>query len=326
MISKGREALFFIIGLLVMLGAVWVLRPTASAPPNLWIFYARATGTQEMLWGRRYTAAGRPRGTPLKLGPLGLTQETEVAGAGEGAVWVTTGPMVFGIREGRVWRRYPAPSGAQVLSLAVFSGRLYGVVESRQARRVSVMAWRHRWRTVKSGMPLGITTLVAGPHHSVWALTAEPHKARLTEVAGGQRAYGTASLEPQGTAGFAGNQPIIPYARGASQFGYWSRRAHAFASVYQAAISVTNTQPLWGLGVRGMIPFASGRFRFGRTVPWPSPQATTLVVIGQGHPWIAVLDGFSQGRWFNVETGQFGPGFQIKTPWWAVVRAASLGS
>lgn len=328
--DKGRKALFFL-GLAIIAGVWWSASPrplTVSKVPDLWIFYARATGVNEVLFGRRYSARGQPAGPILRLGRLGLVQEAETAAAGpRGWEWVTTGGGVLGIHRGRVAVRRPAPPREQIVSVAVVDNTLQAVAERMDGSQVSVLTWKNQgWMDEAKGLPLGITTLLAGPGDSVWTLTAEPDRARLTEITGGRIQYRTGPLEPQGTAGFAGGMPIIPFATGRNTFGYWTGTRHDFTSVYGAAVSVTDTNPLWGLGVKGMIPYQGGAFQTRHVVPWPHPQETTPVILGGHGSWIAILDGFSQGQWFNVETGTYGPQFQIKTPWWAVVRAASLGS
>ncbi len=327
--SKGREALFFL-GLAIAVGVLWQAYPRSlrvSKVPGLWIFYARATGINEVLFGRPYTARGKPAGPVLRLGRLGLVQEAQTATAGfKGWEWVTTGWNVLGIH-GRVVVRRPAPPGDQIVSVAMVDGTLQAVAERFDGSHVRVLRWgSHGWIDEQRRLPLGITTLVSGPQDSVWVLTAEPDQARLTEIAGGHTQYHSGPLEPQGTAGFVGGMPVIPYAVGQNTFGYWTGTRHDFSSVYHAALSVTDTTPLWGLGVKGMIPYRDGAFQTDKLVPWPRRQDTTPVILTGGGSWIAILDGFSQGQWFNVETGQFGPPFQINTPWWAVVRAASLGS
>lgn len=327
---KGRQALFFVLGLLVVASAVWHYypRPVATAsPPDLWIFYARATSTQEVLYGRRYSPQGVALNRPIRLGRLGLVQPIEVASAGpSGHQWVTTGRTLLVLGRHRVIKTIPAPAGYDLLSVKSISGALYGVAESLHGSSVVIDRLSGgAWVMAKGGLPLGITTLAAGPHRSVWVLVADPRRADLQEIWPGQQSLVLKGMEPQGTLGFGGGMPVITYADGSNGFGWWDGQRHPFRSVYQAAISVSDTSPLWGLGVRGMIPFRGGRFDLAQTAYWPGRETTTPQVVGSG-PWIAVMDGFSQGRWFNVDSGRFGPSFQIKTPWWAVVRAASLGS
>lgn len=332
MVEKGRRALFFIAGLLIVGLALWRFYPSPSTPaslPTLWIFYARATGNREILFARHYSPRGRALGTAIRVGPLGLVQETQVAGAGQdGWEWVTVGSAVYGIHGGRVGQKISAPAGYDVLSVADFGNGLDGVAETVNGSKVVVYHWDgKRWVAATSPLPVGITTLAAGSGQSVWALIAQPDRAWLQQVSPGHSRLATPALQPQGTVGFFNGSPIVPYASGTSAFGYWSRGSHRFASVYDAAIAVTDTTPLWGIGVKGMIPFRHGQFVSADVIKWPSRQVTAPQSLGQGNrAWIAILDGFSQGRWFDVDTGQFGPAFQIKTPWWAVVRAASLGS
>lgn len=331
MLSKGRQALFFVAGVLIAAGGVLALRPRQNSeppPPTLWLYYARATGAKEVLWARHYTSAGRALGPAIRVGPLGLVQQTEVAASGpRGWQWVTLGSTVAGIEDGRVRLKHPAPKGRQILSITDFRAQLDVVVESADGGGIGIDQWQgSTWVPLLRDLPVGITTLLQGADGSLWAMVAQPDRAWLKELSGGSTRVWTPAIEPQGTAGFDGNQPLVPYARGSNRFGYWDGQLHAFSSVYQAALSVTDTAPLWGIGVRGMIPYVNHQFKNAKAVRWPGPEATTTVVVGEGGPWIAVLDGFSQGNWFNVQTGRFGPAFQIKTPWWAVVRAASLGS
>ncbi len=335
LLGKGRQALFFVtgfVGLAILAASLWGFyprSPSSKTLPTLWIFYARTAGRGEILYARNYSARGQPMGAPLRLGRLGLVAENEVAFPGtHGWEWVTTGGAVLGIRSGRVRDRLPAPPKTTILCIADISGALDGVVESRAGNHIAVDRWDGRsWRTLATSLPVGITTLEEGLQGSLWALIADPTQVWLKEVRPRSELVHVARVEPQGTVGFSWRGPVLPYTRGLKAFGYWRDGLHRFGSVYQAAVSVTDTEPLWGVGVAGMIPFAAGQFQNPRTVRWPHRQITTPEVLNGGNSaWVAVLDGFSQGTWFNVRTGRFGPDFQIKTPWWAVVRAASLGS
>lgn len=334
---KGRQALFFLywvalVALVLMVAMQQSFRsvPRHESPiPSLWIFYARATGSKEVLFGRHYSHRGRPLGPAIRVGTLGLVEQVEVAQTGRpGWEWVTLGHQVVGIHDGAVARRLAAPPGLTVLAIAFWASKLYAVTEPPQGGAVDVDEWSgHHWRRIRAGLPPGITDLVAGPGHSLWAFVAFPHEARLVAIRGPGIGMTTPHFAPQGTVAFQKGHPIIPFSRGARTFGYWEGSSHLFSSVYQAAISVADTTPVWGLGVKGMIPFKNGRFHPGSTVVWPSRQVTTPSALTDGSSaWIAVFDGFSQGTWFNVATGHFGPSFQIKTPWWAVVRAAAFGS
>lgn len=327
--GKGLRALFFVVALaLGAFAAVQLWPRPESGVPTLWLFYARITGGGEILYGRQYSPSGKVVGPWVRVGRLGLVQPVEVATPGmHHSVWVTVGREVAALQGGRVVVKRPAPRGRTALSVKDVAGALYAVVENPAGTALSIDVWRHQgWRPLRSGLPLGITSLVTGSGHSLWALSALPHRAVLTEIVGGRAVTRTPLFQPQGTVGFAGGRPVLPYAFGSNGFGYWTGSLHIFRSVYQAAISVTDSTPLWGLTVRGMVPFRRGQFDWPDTVAWPKKQATTPTVIDGPGPWVAVMDGFSQGEWFNVQTGKFGPTFQIKTPWWAVVRAASLGS
>ncbi len=333
---KGRQALFFLcLAALTAVVLMVVQRSFRSVSrrdppiPTLWIFYARATGSKEVLFGRHYSHRGHPLGRAIRVGTLGMVEQVEVAQAGQpGWEWVTLGHQVAGIYHGAVARRLSAPPGQTVLAIALWKLKLYAVTEPSSGGPVGVDQWSgHHWRLIYSDLPQGITSLVGGSGHSLWAFVVFPHEARLIAIRGPGTGITTPHFAPQGTVAFQKSHPIIPFSTGARTFGYWEGSSHLFSSVYQAAISVADTTPVWGLGVKGMIPFRNGRFRLGSTVAWPSRQVTTPSALADGSSaWIAVFDGFSQGTWFNVATGQFGSSFQIKTPWWAVVRAAALGS
>ena len=327
--KKGLRALFFVATLLLATYAAMRLWPQPeSGPPHLWVFYARVTGGREILYGRQYSPSGKALGPSVRIGRLGLVQQVEVATPGvHHSVWVTLGHEVDALQGRHVVVTRLSPKNRTVLSVKDVAGSLYAVVENPAATTLSIDIWHHQgWHPLRSGLPLGITSLVTGPAHSLWALSALPDEAVLTEIVGGHQVTASPPFQPQGTVGFAEGRPVLPYAFGSNGFGYWTGTRHIFYSVYQAAISVTDTTPLWGLSVRGMVPFRRGQFDWADIVSWPQKQATTPTVIDGSGPWVAVLDGFSQGEWFNIETGKFGPAFQIKTPWWAVVRAASLGS
>lgn len=293
--------------------------------PTLWLYYAQPQGTQEVLWARPYDGSGHPRQGPLRLGVLHNVAQTEVAtGGASGEQWVTLGDALLGIRGHRIVQRIAVPWHDDLLSIVFFQHQVVGVVQNPSTSHVHIAAYNHgHWRSLTNVLPLGITTLWPEGKR-LWALVADPHSAWVDEVIGGSRAQHIANIEPEGTMAITGQIPIVPYADGQNGFGYWADGRHPFSSVYHAVISVADTDPIWGLTVHGLVPYRHHHFSWSRQIPWPEWQATTSVVVGDGQPWIVILDGFSQGNWFDVRTGQFGGHFTIQTPTSAVVRAVSV--
>lgn len=328
----GLKALFFI---LVPLGMTACGVPVVSqaAPAGLLMFYARpVSGTRETLWVRPYSASGKPRAKPVNLGQLGLVAEAGIVSVSGPKVYVTLGHSLVVLQHGRVVARWAVPVGDSLLSVRVLHQRVYGVMENLNGSRVNIDMWRHRrWRTVASKIPLGITTLEAGLGGAPWALVSDPRRAWLISLEWSERIQ--VDHVPQGTVGFSGRRGLVPFTSGASGFdmaevnlSHGSLRTLRFRSVNHAILVMADTIPSWGTSVKGMVPYRRGHFLWSKLVPWPGTLATTPVLVGRGAPWILVLDGPSQGYWFNVDSGTFGPRFQMNAPWRAVVRAISLTS
>lgn len=334
---RGGKVLFSLFGAGLIVGCGTTLSHQVSPlQGKLYLIYALPnTNRGETLWERSYTASGHPVSGPVRLGRLGLIAQSQIATGTSHGIAVTTGHRVVSIQNRLMRRIVTVPPGQTVLSIRFVQNRLYAVVENVTNNRVTVdrVSRGHSLHTVWAGLPLGITSIWVGPHQYPFVSIMRPFSALIEQIAPIKRSYPWLSqVAPQGTVGFSRSSPIVPFSEGRNGFGVKkigriSTQTIRFSSVYQAAIEVTDTQPLWGLSPTGMVPYSVSRSRFlwSRLKSWPRPLKTTATMAGRG-PWIVILDGPSQGFWFNVVSGHFGPSFQIKAPWRAVVRATVLSS
>jgi len=303
--------------------------PYAANPPNLWLFYALPAGTHEVLWARLYSPTGHPINQPRRLGRLGLVEPWGEAWSSAGGPLVSTGRAVF-YRMAGSWHRLPAPPGVRVMAVGSKGRTDYGVMENGEGTRVWVSRWTGTgWQSVTGPLPMGITTFVRGPGSHLSIAVVTPNRLWLDTLGQTNRAWGWLSKTPEGTVAFLGSRALVPYTEGLSGFGLAVWGQGVFEQTFpvtRAVLQVTDTHPVWGLTVKGMRRIVPNRLVGGPLVPWPRPLATTPTVVSGAGPWILIMDGFSQGLWFNTATGRFDGSLQIKTPWRAVVRAASLGS
>lgn len=293
---------------------------TQSPPalPHLSVLTARVTKGHEHLWLTGFSAQGKPQTAALDLGRLGLVAQTQIAAASPYGLWISLGDTVVKVRHQAIVGRIVAPRGTTVLSLRWISRQLWVVAENIQANAIWVFARRnHRWIKV-TGLPVGITTLARGFRGSPYAFTVGPTWARVTGLKSLQRFPMVRRMMPQGTIAFSKpHAALIPFSTGTRGFGAArvfpaGLRSVHYASVWRAAIEVTDTHPMWGLTPKGMVPYRRhGSFYWNKLKPWPTPLQATAVVVGRGRPWVLVLGGPSQGFWFNVETGRYGPQFKI---------------
>ena len=308
-------------------------------PQSLFVFYATpGSKGAEWLWARHYSAAGNPEEGPIKLGRLGLVAQTQIVTSGPShQILVTLGHHIVAITRSQQVRPYaqlPAPYDA--LSIRWLSSALYAVVQTPSASHAQV--WRfekNRWQKVRRSLPQGIVTLVVGPMGMPSAFVVDPHRAYIIGLTAHGPSYPIFSGgAPAGTVGFARGTAIIPYASGQRGFGQWIAHQNArhsmrysFSGVRRAVLAILPGWPLWGLTVQGLVSYRGTRPQWSKMLPWPSPREATMVVVGQrGTPWLVILDGPSQGIWFNQRTGRFGPSFAIVVPDPAVVRAVALSA
>ncbi|MDA8192591.1 MAG: hypothetical protein M0Z53_01145 [Thermaerobacter sp.] len=302
------------------------------APGFIEVCYAVRTAGGETLACRSYSASGGARGPAVAVGRLGLVAEAQTAGAVPGAIVTTTGFAVKIVRAGRVHTMARAPADWTLLAVRRVAGRIWTVAENVAKRQdvIGRLGANGRWDWVKTPIPAGITTLLRQPSGQLAVAVMSSHRARVLSGKGRPLAS-VGGITPQGTVGFAEGKTLVPFASGSNGFGLALVAARQvqyqlYPSVYRAVIEVTDTSPVWGVSPEGMVPFRQGRFRFSERRRWPRPLPGTITLVGSGRPWMLVVDGNSQGVWFNVQTGRYGPGFQINTPWPAVVRAIALGS
>lgn len=332
---QKSQKVFFVLSILG-LGAIAWARSTGRAPlpqARLEVCYALpARQSAEDLVCRPFSPTGEPQGRPTHLGRLGLVAQTGVATADGNGFLVTVGGAVDAVQGGRIRTIARAPHGWTVLEVKNIAGQVWALLERAGAHRARVAVWtRGHWRQ-RDILPHGIAEFLVGPQGIPAVAVMTPMSARVIFLS--HRAASPPPLTgvaPQGSVAFVHDTALIPFATGVNGFGLAqgqgkAMREKVFRSVRRAVIMVTNTTPVWGISPSGMIPWRSGRFATDAVLPWPKPLPGTMTVIGRGTPWIVIVAGMSQGVWFNVAKGRFGPSFQIKTPWRAVVRAIALGS
>ncbi len=299
------------------------------------LYTTPTTVGSEWLWARRFSPGGNPLGSSQRLGVLGPVAQTELATRGPHfSTFITLGSKIISLsRTQRIRAVASMPPGYYALSVRWWSSGLLAVVESYRATHAQIWRWRHgSWQVLRKSLPEGIVTLIDGPSAQPVALIVDPHRVYTVSVFSPGLHYPQFDHgSPQGTAGFAGIREVIPYAAGSHGFGQWIARPKTqrgsrqdFESVQQAVLEMAQGSPLWGVTVHGMVPYHGTKPQWSQIRNWPVPMQTTMVVEGRGTPWILILDGASQGVWFNIGSGHYGPQFAITMPYPDVVREVSI--
>ncbi|MCL5971799.1 MAG: hypothetical protein M1499_04460 [Firmicutes bacterium] len=299
------------------------------------LYTTPATAGTEWLWASQFSSDGHPLGTSQRLGVLGPVAQTELATRGPNFVtFITLGTKIISLsRTQRVRVVAPMPPGYYALSVRWWPSGLLAVVESDKASHVQIWRWKHGdWQVLRKSLPEGIVTLIDGPSAQPMALIVDPHRVYTVPVFSRSLQYPVLNGgSPQGTAGFAGLREVVPYATGARGFGQWTATPQTprgsrqrFVSVQQAVLEMAPGSSLWGLTVHGMVPYHGTKPQWAHIRYWPAPMQTTMVVEGRGTPWLLILDGASQGIWFNVRSGNYGPQFAITMPYPDVVREVAI--
>lgn len=289
----------------------------------------------EWIWENRFSPDGHPLGSARRLGILGPVAQTEIATRGpHQSTFITLGNKIVSLSKTQEVRTVAVlPPGYYALSIRWWPLGLLAVVESDKASHAQIWSWRQgNWKVLRKSLPEGIVTLIDGPLAHPMALIVDPHRVYTVSVFSRGLHYPVFDHgSPQGTAGFVGNTEVIPYAAGARGFGQWTAKPNTkrgsrqhFLSVQQAVIEMAQGSPLWGVMARGMVPYHGTRPQWSQIRYWPTPMQTTMVVEGRGTPWILILDGASQGVWFNVRSGDYGPQFSITMPYPDVVREVAI--
>lgn len=306
-------------------------------PQGFTILYttASASGT-ETLWATSRSAQGVGHAKPIRLGALGLVAQTQIAtwDSASHRLLVTLGSSIRSVSVSRSQLYAAVPPPWTVLSIRWLGGVLYAVAERPGQSHASVWMFQGQgWHVVTSRIAEGIVTLLPGPNGLPTAFVADPHHA-YTVLLQSHRNWAYPVFDqgsPQGTVAFSGTTELIPYAEGAQGFGQWtgylghhSGHRLRFAGAAHAVIEVVAGDRIWGIGAYGMVPYQGFTPRLSQMVRWPMPMQTTLVPVGSGRPWLVVLDGPSQGVWFNTQTGQFGPHFTDILPARDVVRGIAV--
>jgi hypothetical protein len=161
--------------------------------------------------------------------------------------------------------------------------------------------------------------------------SAEPHGAVLTLLPVRDQARvrrWTIPEIPQGSLAFAGMLGYVPVSIGMQGFamaeidtaGRGFERLQRYASVWSAVDGVIPALEPYGISVDGLIPLKAGPLPWTKLQRWPHPMLATVTTVETGcGPW--VLDGSSQGYWFNIGSDHFGQAFAVSAPAGAFSRA-----
>lgn len=296
---------------------------SSTGPAGLAVAFARhaASGQEDLLVGR-FTAQGNPQGSMANLGPLGLVAQAQIMTSDGPDLWVTTGHEVVRIKNPAHPRVVlHAPSGTTVLSLAYLWGHLWLAAEGIHSHRVRIYEDAGRLR-LRAETPLAITTLVPGPPGSVAVLSASPHHATVTLLLGQNRRTWVVDGVPQGTLAFGKGWGYLPVTHGLRGFGMAQMpargsqtvRQSTYSSVWHAVIAVVPSSPPYGITVNGLIPLQRGQWNWKGLQAWPRPLQATITSDGTGNGWVLIVDGPSQGYWFNAARGRFGESFTVQAP------------
>ncbi len=309
--------------------------PPAAPPLGLAVAFAhQARAYHETLQVGHYSAQGHEIGRKVNLGALGLVAQTQIMASVGRTLWVTTGYSVWRIRYGglrdKVWT---APRGQTILSVAWAAGHLWAVTEPvMHSRHVRIYEDTGTW-VLRALTPLAITTIEGGPHGSVAVLSAMPESAVLSLLSASEsqpvRSWKVAH-QPQGTVAFTGHTAYVPVSIGLRGFavseidtaGRGSQHLVRYSSVWRAVTAVISGRRPYGIAVKGLVPLKSGPLNWNALQDWPHPMQATITEAGGGAGlWVLILDGPSQGYWFNTAADHFGRAFSVTAPAGSFSRA-----
>lgn len=303
-----------------------------SYPPHLAVAFAKNIGhNREDLWVGQFSAQGHLRGPLWNLGALGLVAQEEIMTAHGGTLWVTTGYAIWAMTPGRQPHvAVRAPKGMTLLAVSYLGGHLWVVAERLNALHVRIYEWNHGLR-LRTRTPLAITTLVSAPGGTVAVLSADPNHATITRIGAHVLQHWTVDSPPQGTLAFGQARGYLPVTSGLRGFDMVTIPAnrgrifkrYPYPSVWRAVIAVMPTNPPYGLTVKGIVPLRAGQAQWKNQKPWPHPLQATMTTDGTGPGWALIVDGPSQGFWFNAQKDQFGPAFVVQAPAGAFARAVT---
>ncbi|WP_139061690.1 hypothetical protein [Sulfobacillus thermosulfidooxidans] len=296
-----------------------------SSPPDMAIAFARtsAAGTEKLLVGR-YTAQGQPQGHLLNLGSLGLVAQSQIMASHGRFLWVTTGSSLYQLTpRGHAHLIWKAPSHSTILSVDYISGRLWAIVERIDGQHVDLYCLRHGHFVHELRGPLAITTLYPAHRDQMVILRVWPNKAQviLWGYSRGIIQQWTVPHVPQGSIAVGSTDMYLPITEGLRKFGVvilplthlGYPHLHVFSSVQDAVIEVIPSHPVYGLTLKGLIPITGVTFSDKGLVKWPQPLQTTVTSV-LSSSWVIILDGPSQGLWFNARADRFGSAFHVTAP------------
>ncbi len=300
--------------------------PNQAQLPGMAVLFAQqGQYGRENLVVARYNAHGQRQGKWISVGPLGLVAQTEIMASHAGTLWITTGHSVKQITQDyHVKTLWSSPKNSAILSVAYVEGHLWVAVERIGGRFVDIYLQQHgHFADVLRG-PLAITTLYPA-FHALGILRVWPNRAQV-ELWRPHKAPKELTVHaiPQGTMVLTKTTGYLPITAGLNKFGIatmalGSGKMVPHLSFYhrtkEAIIEVIPSNPPYGMTVQGVVPLS--RSPSSRTVlrKWPHPLAATVTTaIESPASWMIILDGPSQGLWFNPRLDRFGPAFHVVAP------------
>lgn len=303
-----------------------------SRPPGIAILFAKQSknGHETLVLGR-YNAKGQREGPWISIGRLGLVAQTQIMASHGGNLWITTGLSLKQFAQsGSVRTLWSAPGHSAILSVDYIAGHLWAIVEPIDGRVVDIYRRQQgHFVNIATG-PLAITTLYPAPFDQLGILRVWPDKAQVQLWQPDRKSrQWTVHAVPQGTMGLTKTKGYLPVTEGLHKFGMASvslKGTHLpsirfYRHVSQAVIEVIPSNPLYGITVQGVVALPGSK---SRPVPrkWPQPLlATVTTAVQSPASWLIILDGPSQGLWFNPRSDSFGPVFQVTAPKGAFPRA-----
>jgi hypothetical protein len=298
------------------------------ALPGVTIYYTLPTSSYSLGVLQWFSANGRPLGT-VKLGPVGLMGWNSVVSSQRGAdLLATTGYAIKMVDPSGVIRTLPNPDPPHpVLEVRWLGGRVYAVTAKGAGEEL--WHWEKDGWQPNEALPPGLPILLSWQGQPLVVLI----RTRGVVVLGQGRYLSAPGVVATGSGAVFGSEVLIPFTRtlandrpGLLTADLQSGRWHAtfYPDLARSPWMVTPTNPPWAAVAQGMARFDPRRGDFRSVVRWPEQLLGRLGVVGRGAGWILVLAGATQGYWFDVSRGRFGPAFGVRLPPGAVVRGASL--
>ncbi len=300
--------------------------PAQGQLPDMAVLFAReAHNARETLQVASYSARGKRQGPRIYLGLLGLVAQTQIMASHKGTLWITTGYALKQITPSHSVRTvWSAPNHSTILSVDYIHNHLWAIVEPLGGRFVDIYCEQQGHFIDRIRGPLAITTLYPA-YGGVGVLRVWPNQAQLElwPFHGNPRQW-TLHGVPQGTMALTKTTGYLPMSTGLNRFGIATvslkgamsgSRIHFFHNVDDAVLQAIASNPPYGVTVQGIMPLSAGAKSPPILRKWPQALSTTITTAMKSPTsWLIILDGPSQGLWFNPRLDRFGPTFQVTAP------------